>query len=101
MTSDVAELRRQLADANDEIEALREIVKGGDFSQWGAARLTRKVARQRAALDTLNRRVVSQRFELRTLNELGRGLSREEYARAREATADPQLKARIAETAAA
>lgn len=46
--------------------------------------LQTKVWRQRRALDALNRRVLSQRFVLRTLEELGRGLSREEYLAARD-----------------
>ena len=40
--------------------------------------------RQAAALDVLNRRVVSQRFVLRTLDALGRSLSADEHRAARE-----------------
>jgi len=45
--------------------------------------LQRKAWRQAAALDALNRRVVSQRFVLRTLDELGRSLTAAEYQSAR------------------
>jgi len=57
--------------------------------------LQRKVWRQAAALDALNRRVVSQRFVLRTLDGLGRSLSVEEYRSARAAVANEQLRERI------
>lgn len=90
-----ADLRRQLAEAEDEITALRDVIKGGDHARWGAGRLVWKVARQRAALDILNRRVVSQRLALRTLEELGRGLTRAEYLAARDAVTDERLRERI------
>ena len=45
--------------------------------------LQRKVWPQAAALDALNRRVVSQRFVLRTLDDLGRSLTAAEYRSAR------------------
>jgi hypothetical protein len=60
-----------------------------------------KVLRQAAALDVLNRRVVSQRFVLRTLDELGRSLSTEEYRSARARIANAQLRERIDDPAAA
>jgi hypothetical protein len=52
----------------------------------GSARswLQRKVVAQAAALTRLNERVTNQRFTLRNLERLGRGLSAEELARARE-----------------
>lgn len=59
----------------------------------------RKALRQRDALDRLNRRVVTQRFVLRTLEELGRGLSKDEYLKAREAVENEQLRERIDEPA--
>lgn len=55
-------------------------------------RMLYKIQRQRAALDLLNRRVVNQRFQLRTLNELGRGLSRDEFVAAREQLDNEQVK---------
>lgn len=55
----------------------------------------RKALRQRDALDRLNRRILSQRFVLRTLEELGRGLSREEYLKARDAVQNEQARSRI------
>ena len=57
--------------------------------------LQRKVWRQAAALDALNRRVVSQRLVLRTLDQLGRSLTAEEFRTARAAVADPALRDRI------
>ena len=47
------------------------------------------------ALDVLNRRVVTYRFVLRTLDELGRSLTAAEYVAARARTADGQLRSRI------
>jgi hypothetical protein len=61
--------------------------------------LQRKVWRQAAALDALNRRIVSQRFVLRTLDGLGRSLTAAEYTAARNAVANPQLRERIDEPA--
>ncbi|MGI5241109.1 hypothetical protein [Dactylosporangium sp. CA-139066] len=58
-------------------------------------RLQHKVLRQAAALDTLHRRVVTQRFVLRTLDELGRSLSPDEYAAARARVGDDALPDRI------
>ena len=57
--------------------------------------LQRKVLRQAAALDTLNRRVVTQRFALRTLAELGRSLSPSEWAQARDRIGNEALRERI------
>jgi hypothetical protein len=45
----------------------------------------------------LNRRVVSQRFVLRTLDGLGRSLSPEEHRTARDAVGNLALRDRIAE----
>jgi DNA-directed RNA polymerase sigma subunit (sigma70/sigma32) len=89
----VADLRAQLVEVAAERDALRAQLEG-DFptaTRW----LQRKVWRQAAALDTLNRRVVSQRFVLRTLDELGRSLSIQEYRAARDAISNPQLRDRI------
>lgn len=46
--------------------------------------------RAELALEALNRRVTSQRFVLRTLDELGRSLTAAEYRAARDRIADPQ-----------
>ena len=59
--------------------------------------LQRKVWRQAQALDALNRRVVAQRFVLRTLDGLGRSLSAAEFASAKAAIADARLRDRIGE----
>lgn len=74
---------QELRELRAEVDALRAQLEGDlpratSWLQW-------KVWRQRNALATLNRRVQSQRFVLRTLEELGRGLTREEYLAAKEA----------------
>lgn len=57
--------------------------------------LQAKCAAQAAALDRLHTRVVSQRFQLRTLNEMGRGLSKEEFLKAKETIDNEQTVKRI------
>ena len=83
MTSsiDVSAAHAQLVELAAERDALRAQLEGDlpSATRW----LQRKVWRQAAALDALNRRVVAQRFVLRTLDELGRSLSTEEYQAAR------------------
>ncbi len=80
-----------------ELTAERDALRAqlvGDLPQatrW----LQRKVWRQAAELDRLNRRVTSQRFVLRTLDELGRSLTAEEYRVARNAVTNVQLRDRI------
>jgi hypothetical protein len=94
-----ADLRRELLELAAERDALRAQLEGDlpKATRW----LQSKVLRQAAALDVLNRRVVSQRFVLRTLDELGRSLTVEEYRAARDRIADTQLRDRIAEPEAA
>lgn len=92
---DLRALRRELAEARDEIGALHEIIAGGDHARWGAERLAGKVRRQRVMLDRLTRRVTSQRFQLRLLNELGRGLSGEEFREAVARIGDERLRDRV------
>src|SRR5260221_13632124 len=58
--------------------------------------LQRKVWRQAAELDRLNRRVTSQRLVLRTLAELGRSLTAEEDRAARDAVTNVELRDRLA-----
>jgi hypothetical protein len=88
-----ASLRRQVAELERECEILTAQLEGNIPSAtfW----LQGKVTRQRAALDALNRTVVSQRFVLRTLDELGRSLSADEYRAARGAVKNEQLRDRI------
>ncbi|GAA4245047.1 hypothetical protein [Dactylosporangium darangshiense] len=76
-----------------ELEALAAQFDGdlAKATRW----LQRKVLRQAAALDALNRRVVTQRFVLRTLDELGRSLTADEYVAARARVADAELRERI------
>lgn len=57
--------------------------------------LQSKVAAQKAALDTLHSVVVRQRFQLRTVNELGRGLTRDEFLVAKKAVDNEQTAKRI------
>jgi uncharacterized coiled-coil protein SlyX len=61
--------------------------------------LQAKVAAQAKALDALHSSVVRQRFVLRTLNELGRGLTSEEFLKARDAVSDDQSRKRIGDPA--
>jgi len=83
----------ELAEVTAERDALRAQLAGDlpAATRW----LQRKVWRQAAALDALNRRVVSQRLVLRTLDRLGRSLTAEEFRAARDAVADPRLRDRI------
>jgi uncharacterized coiled-coil protein SlyX len=57
--------------------------------------LQAKVAAQKSALDALHSTVVRQRFQLRILNELGRGLTTEEFLKARDAEQNEQTRKRI------
>src|SRR5262247_613448 len=93
MTTTSIDLREQLVELTAERDALRAQLEGDlpRATRW----LQRKVWRQAAALDLLNRRVVTQRFVLRTLDGLGRSLSAAEYAAARDAVADAELRERI------
>jgi hypothetical protein len=88
-----ADLRTQLVELAAERDALKAQLEGDlpSATRW----LQYKVWRQAAALDRLNRRVVSQRFVLRTLDGLGRSLSAAEYRAARDAIANPALRERI------
>ncbi|MDR2987447.1 MAG: hypothetical protein LBV34_21680, partial [Nocardiopsaceae bacterium] len=76
-TRSLADLRADLVELTAERAALRAQLDGDvpAATRW----LQRKVWRQAAALDALNRRVVSQRFVLRTLDGLGRSLTAAEY----------------------
>ena len=89
------DLRAQLVELAAERDALRAQLEGDlpTATRW----LQRKVWRQARALDALNRRVVAQRFVLRTLDGLGRSLSAAEFASAKAAIADPRLRDRIGE----
>lgn len=94
MTTVATDLRSELVELTAERDALRAQLAGDlpAATRW----LQRKVWRQAAELDKLNRRVVSQRFVLRTLDELGRSLTAEEYRAARDAVTNVQLRDRIA-----
>jgi uncharacterized coiled-coil protein SlyX len=88
-----ADLRAQLVELAVERDALLAQLEGDlpKATRW----LQHKVLRQAAALDELNRRVVSQRFVLRTLDELGRSLTAQEYRSARDRITNDQLRDRI------
>jgi hypothetical protein len=87
------DLRSQLVELAAERDALRAQLDGDlpAATRW----LQRKVWRQAAALDALNRRVVTQRFVLRTLDQLGRSLTATEYRAAKARIANAQLRDRI------
>lgn len=91
------DLRSQLVELRAERDALRAQLELDlpAATKW----LQRKVWRQAAALDVLNRRVVSQRFVLRTLDGLGRSLTAGEFHTAKASVADAQLRERIGEAA--
>jgi hypothetical protein len=93
------DLRRELVELAAERDALRAQLEGDlpAATRW----LQRKVWRQAAALDALNRRVVTQRFVLRTLDELGRSLTAAEYRAARARVANAALRDRIEDPDAA
>lgn len=92
-TAAPVDLRARVVELQAERDALRAQLDGDlpAATRW----LQRKVWRQAVALDALNRRVVTQRFVLRTLDRLGRSLTAEEYRAARAAVADQQLRERI------
>lgn len=94
MTTTV-DLRHELLELAAERDALRAQLEGDlpTATRW----LQRKAWRQAVELDRLNRRVTSQRFVLRTLDELGRSLTAEEFRAARDAISDAQLLERIKE----
>src|SRR5215471_11632442 len=94
----ISDVREQLVELAAERDALRAQLEGDlpAATRW----LQGKVWRQAAALDALNRRVVSQRFVLRTLDELGRSLTVTEYLAARDQVGDAQLRGRIEDPAA-
>ena len=89
----VSDLRARLVELAADRDALWAQLEGDlpTATRW----LQRKVRRQAAALDALNRRVVAQRFVLRTLEGLGRSLSAAEFAAAKAAITDGQLQDRV------
>jgi len=97
--AEATDVRSQLVELAAERDALRAQLDGDlpAATRW----LQRKVWRQAAALDALNRRVVTQRFVLRSLDELGRSLTVAEYRSARSRVGDDQLRARIGDPDAA
>jgi len=94
MTTATTDLRHELVELTAERDALRAQLAGDlpAATRW----LQRKVWRQATELDRLNRRVTRQRFVLRTLAELDRTLTADEYRTARDAVSNAQLRDRIA-----
>jgi hypothetical protein len=94
MTATASDARADFVELLAERDALRAQLAGDlpAATRW----LQRKVWRQAAELDRLNRRVTSQRFVLRTLEQLGRSLTTEEYRAARDAVSNCELRDRIA-----
>jgi hypothetical protein len=90
-----SDLRDQLLELTAERDALWAQLDGDlpTATRW----LARKVRRQAEALDALNRRVVAQRFVLRTLDGLGRSLTVAEFHSAKAAIRDDQVRDRIGE----
>ena len=89
----VQAVQRKLREMTEERDILAAQL--GDDIPTATRWLQGKVNRQRAALDALNRTVVSQRFVLRTLDGLGRSLTPDEYRQARNAETNEQLRDRI------
>ena len=87
----------RIVELTTERDALRAQLEGDlpSATRW----LQRKVWRQAVALDALNRRVVAQRFVLRTLDELGRSLTAAEFVSAKERIADAQVRDRVGDPA--
>jgi hypothetical protein len=93
--TDTSDLRARLIEVAAERDALRAQLERDlpAATRW----LQRKVWRQAAALDALNRRVLAQRLVLRTLDGLGRSLTADEYRAARSRVANKELRERIDE----
>lgn len=87
------ELYQEAQQLRDENRTLK--LSHGELSSDEQSWLQMKVASQRKALDKLNRKVLSQRFRLRVLNEMGRDLTKDEYLAARDALVNEQVKERI------
>lgn len=87
------DLYKEVAQLREENHVLR--LSHGELSSDDQSWLQMKVASQRKALDQLNRKVLSQRFRLRVLNEMGRDLTKDEYLAARDAIQNEQVKERI------
>lgn len=68
--------QEEIRSLEQELKITREAVDGktANSLSW----MQSKADRQREALRNLNKRVVAQRFVLRTLESLGRGLTEEE-----------------------
>ena len=93
------QLRQQLLSVREELAALKSAQEGDLPAAY--SRLQGKIDRQSKALDTLNRKVTSQRFRLRTIQEAGRDLTKEEYdaAKAKLEADNPAITGRVEEFA--
>lgn len=90
---EVLALRARVNDLTGENQALRDQLEGNIPA--ATAWLQTKVWRQRAVLDRENRTLIGQRFALRTLESLGRGLTREEYLLARKAAGNDRIPEKV------
>lgn len=96
MSNDIeTQLRREIVELRGEVRALTAQLEGDipNATYW----LQSKVWRQKKALDTLNRKVLTQRFRLKLLASLGRDVTLEEYEAAKEALQNEQVKDRLEE----
>lgn len=89
----VTSLRVQIGDLKAENAELRSaLAKDRDHPMWWSLS---KVARQRDALSYLCARNTRLRFQLRTLEELGRGLTKDEFLAARAKVTNEDVGERI------
>lgn len=75
------QLRERVQALNAEVAELRARLDGDEIRAHSY--LQARCLRQSAALDRLNRKVLTQRFRLRLLASLGRDVSYDEYVAAR------------------
>jgi hypothetical protein len=89
---ELLDVRRELRDTQTECRALRDQLEGRKDHMWW---VQAKVYAQAKANNRMQRTVENQRFVLRTLEQLGRSLTRDEFVAARDEMKNDQLKERI------
>lgn len=93
LTEALAAAKAQIAELKDQLR-IDEKIAAGDIPTavyW----LQTKAHRQAKALDRLNRRVLNQRFQLRLINDLNRGLTRDEWLAAKAAVTNEQVAEKL------